>query len=549
MDILDYLRALRRRWRVILLVTLVAAAAALLTTPSQAQRDVVPVGTVYQATTTLLRAPDAQPVDLPTIRLYVKTGDIPKRAAEKLGWDGAPAGLAAQVVVGGDDQVGTVTVSTTNVDQARAEQIANVFADETISFLVESSERSTQAALNGVDRQLKSLLNELGAVNQRAASALEGSVQQSALTAQKIAIESSLANLYTRRTQLQTSSSAAAPLNVLEQAQAFPQISTAPSIQAPQSRAPRVLLGLIAGLLLGGAAALLIERLDTRLHGREGAEEAFGLPVVAEIPQISRALRRSGGVVSVSAPESAAAEAYRSLRAALLLMPSRALLGDTPRFERVDTGSIILVTAPTPRSGKSTTAANLAACLAESGRRVLVVDADFRNPDIGHLLGVTSDVGLTDLALMGEAAQLEKIVRPSSIAPVSVVTAGGNTTAGGVMEANIGHILTQARALADVVIVDAAPLLSGSDALDLMPHVDTVVMVGRVRRTTRDQAVRARELLARIGVPVLGVALIGTSTGTVAPSGNTGLRERLSGMRGMTNRGRNGDRASSGRQR
>ncbi|MGH8941144.1 MAG: protein tyrosine kinase, partial [Actinomycetes bacterium] len=124
MDILDYLKALRRRWRVIALVTVIAAGAAFWTTPAAEERSAVPVGTVYQATTTLLRAPDALQVDLSLIRLYVQTGEIPKRAAEKLGHEGAPAGLAAQVTVGGDNEVGTVTIGTTGPDAERAERVA-----------------------------------------------------------------------------------------------------------------------------------------------------------------------------------------------------------------------------------------------------------------------------------------------------------------------------------------------------------------------------------------------------------------------------------------
>jgi Mrp family chromosome partitioning ATPase/capsular polysaccharide biosynthesis protein len=535
MDILDYLRALRRRWRVILLVTLVAAAAAAVTTPSQAQRREVPVGTVYQATTTLLKAPEVEAaLDLATIRLYVTTGDIPRRAAEELGYEGAPAGLAAQITVGGDDQVGTVTIGTTNPDAQEAERLANTFAEETMAFLVRSAERNTQAALNSVDGQIDAVLKSLANVNDRLVAATEGSVEESSLRAQKSAFEASLANLYTRRTQLQTASAAVSPLNVLEEAQAYPQLTSAPSLQAPQSRTPRLLLGLLVGVALGGAAALLIERLDTRLQGRDQAEAAFGLPVVAEIPHAGRTIRRLGPVLSVSAPESASAEAYRSLRAALLLMPSRKLRENSERGEPVSSGSVVLVTAPAARAGKSTTAANLAACLAESGRRVLVLDGDVRNPAIAEMLGVAAAPGLTDLALMGEAGNLGKVMHASSVKSVAVVTAGLQTTSVGVLDASMGWILTAARELADVVVVDAAPLLSGSDALDLMPHVDTVILVGRVRRTTRDHAQRARELLVRIGVPVLGVALVGSRGGAVAPSGSSTIRDRLTGLKGAS---------------
>jgi Mrp family chromosome partitioning ATPase len=548
MDILDYLRSLRRRWRVIALVTLVAAAAAFLTTPATDNGRAEPVGTVYQATTTLLRAPEAVQADLSLIRLYVQTGQIPKRAADRLDWPGAPAALAARVTVAGDNEVGTVTIETTDPDAKKAERIANTFADETIAYLAESAEKNQQRSINVTSKSITSVNEQIFNLDAKIAAQPEGSTRGEILQAQKSALLTQLQGLYGRLTELTTSGAASAPLNVLEAADAFPQVDTAPSIQAPQSRGPRLLIGLLVGALLGAAAALLIERLDTRLQGRESAEESFGLPVVAEIPHLPRRLRQNHQVVSVTAPQSAAAEAYRGLRASLLLMPSRPLLGETSRSERVGSGSVVLVTAPTPRSGKSTTTVNLAACLAESGRTVLVMDADFRNPAIGSILGVGNEVGLSDLALMGDTGQLDKIVRDSPVAPVRVVTAGQRLGTAGIIGSDIGAILAEARRLADVVVIDAAPLLAGSDALDVLPFVDTVMVVGRIRRTTRDQAMRARELLARIGVPVLGVALVGSKAPAVGPSGGRSLRDRISIRRLQPTRRRHGSRHGAARR-
>src|SRR5207302_117514 len=90
----------------------------------------------------------------------------------------------------------------------------------------------------------------------------------------------------------------------------------------PRARAPRGLLGIAVGLLVGLGIAVLLERFDTSLRSREEVEEAFGRPVMAEVP-----LTRDGGreLVAVAAPASAAAEAYRTLRTALLLRPREAL--------------------------------------------------------------------------------------------------------------------------------------------------------------------------------------------------------------------------------
>lgn len=531
MDILDYLKTLRRRWRVLLVVATVAATAALLTAPGP-QSGALPVGTTYTATTTLLRAPDVQQADLSLVRLYVRTGEIPQLVAEKLGWEGPPATLAARVTVGGDDEVGTVTIGTTSENAREAERIADTFAEQTIAFLVASAEARQERAIRSTSKAITAVTEQLADVDSRIRQQAEGSTQRAVLEAQRQALISQLQNLYGRMGELTSATATASPLNVLEKAQGYPQVSGAPSLEAPRGRTARLILGLLLGLGLGAAAALLIERLDTRLQNREGAESAFGLPVIAEIPHLSRHLRRTGAVVTATVPESAAAEAFRGLRAALLLMPSRVILGTDNPPPREPGGRVVLVTAPTPRSGKTTTAVNLAVALAESGRRVLVIDADFRNPAVHHVLSVKGGIGLTDVAVMGDVGRLDRVIQHSKVAPVQVLPAGSRTLAGSTIEAALPAIVGAARQLADVVVIDSAPLLAGSDALDVLPHVDTVVMVGKVRRTTRDQAQRARELLARIAVPVLGVALIGARGGQVAPSGTPSLLDRFSTLRG-----------------
>ena len=533
MDIIDYLRALRRRWRVIVIVTLIASSAAFLTAPSSSETRGDPVGTTYTATTTLLKAPEAQQVDLGLIRVYLRTGEIPKRVADKLDFPGVPAELAARLVVGGEDSVGTVTIATTAATAAEAEQITNTFAEVTIDYLGEFAETNQQRAIRVANRSVNSVTTELAEIDQEIKAEPEDSIRRAILEAKRDALLSQLQGLYGRLGEL-TGAATAPPLNILERAQAYAQLTGAPTLQAPSGRGPRLLLGLLLGLALGTAASLLIERLDTRLQGRESAENAFGLPVVAEIPHLSHRLRKAGQVVTAAVPESAAAESYRSLRAALLLMPSKILLGDSDgsgRRRRGAGGQVVLVTAPTARSGKTTTAVNLAVALAESGRRVLVVDADFRNPAVNRMLDVESSIGLTDVAVMGDAGRLDKVIQPSRVAPVHVLSAGSRSVPGSTIEAALPALIARARQLADVIVIDAAPLLSGSDALDVLPHVDTVVVVGRVRRTTGEQAQRARELLARIAVPVLGVALVGSRSRPIPTSGEATMLDRFGALR------------------
>jgi capsular exopolysaccharide synthesis family protein len=152
--------------------------------------------------------------------------------------------------------------------------------------------------------------------------------------------------------------------------------------------------------------------------------------------------------------------------------------------------------------------------MAESGRRVLVCDADFRAPTVHRAFGLEPGPGLTDLitdpTLSGNLADL---VHPTSVPGVSLVHSGTSVDNAAELVATKGaSLLEQARSLADVVLMDTAPLLVVSDASELLPAVDAVVLVARVHRTTRESARRSSELLDRAEIPVLGVVLVDTQS-------------------------------------
>jgi hypothetical protein len=156
--------------------------------------------------------------------------------------------------------------------------------------------------------------------------------------------------------------------------------------------------------------------------------------------------------------------------------------------------------------------------MAESGREVLICDADFRAPTVHLSFGLQTGPGLTDLITDPSlSGNLVDLVHPTSVAGVSLVHAGSSVDNAAELVATKGaRLLEQARSLADVVIMDTAPLLVVSDASEMLPEVDAVVIVARVHRTTLDSARRTFELLDRAEVPVLGVVLVGTENPGVA---------------------------------
>jgi capsular exopolysaccharide synthesis family protein len=166
----------------------------------------------------------------------------------------------------------------------------------------------------------------------------------------------------------------------------------------------------------------------------------------------------------------------------------------------------IAVLSPEHGAGKTTVALGLAIALAETGERVLLIDADLRSP--GLLLKANeSGSGLTDVVM--KRAQLTDAVTVSSAAQISVLRAGTPTASPGSLISSRGmsQLIGSAMESWNVVVLDAGTVLASSDALILAQHTDGVLMVVDAKKTTRPQLAEAADLLDDARVTVLGVVL------------------------------------------
>jgi receptor protein-tyrosine kinase len=290
-----------------------------------------------------------------------------------------------------------------------------------------------------------------------------------------------------------------APIRPLEPAVATPVDSG--DVEGPRSRGGRALLVGGFGLLLGSVAAFAVERFDTRLRSQRAAEDALGLPVIAEVPPISR---RDRGRLLTGTEAPSVVEAYRSLRSALVRWKPTS---------GPDSGRrVMVVSSPGDGEGKTTTAAHLAMALAESGHSVLVISGDLRRPDLHRYFDRAHAPGLTDVLTAESAAgTLAGLDLATGIPRVNFVASGSPVDNPAPLLERVGDLLRAAGNQTDFVVVDSPALLGTADAGHLARHADGMLLVVRSGRTSTRAALRSVELVQRLGVPIIGTVLVGSN--------------------------------------
>ncbi len=246
-----------------------------------------------------------------------------------------------------------------------------------------------------------------------------------------------------------------------------------------------VILGLLAGLLV----AALVETLDRTVKTASQADAAFSAPLLGLVPR-----HRGTSLALVRDERGPLGEPYRSLRTAIrFLDPDRPL-------------RTLLVTSATPGDGKTTTAANLAIALALSGEHVVIVDADLRRATLAESLGLERAIGLTSL-ILGSASLAEVLQEWDT--GLDVLASGPlPPNPSEILGSQLFHqVLRELADIADIVIIDAPPVLPVADAVALSAHVDGVILVARHGETLRNAAHEARRRLDTVGANVVGYVL------------------------------------------
>jgi len=300
----------------------------------------------------------------------------------------------------------------------------------------------------------------------------------------------------------------------------------------PPKTAANTFVGTIIGLILGIVFAFMIETFDTSIGAIEEVEEFLGVRVLGIIPYVSldeiktilqgktlenvddEAIRKTTRLISHFLPTSTSAENYRALRTNF-------------NFINIDNKiKTVVFTSSSPEEGKTTITVNLAITMAQGGKKVLLVEGDFRRPVISRLFGIEQSPGLTDVILgnyewksvvrnitdlITGKMSMDEVMQTPGLDNLHIITGGGTAPnpAELVSSKIVNDFLKQVQAEYDIILIDAPPILAATDAAIWSSLGDGAILVYQVGRIARGALKRAKAQLDNTGAKIFGIVLNG----------------------------------------
>ncbi|AXT86215.1 capsular biosynthesis protein [Aeromicrobium sp. A1-2] len=251
-------------------------------------------------------------------------------------------------------------------------------------------------------------------------------------------------------------------------------------------------VGAILGLLIGVAGAVLRDMFDTSIKTPQDLSEVTDSAVMAIVPFDSSVPKHP--LISDDEGSRERVEAFRVLRTNL-------------QFVELDSKrQMLMISSAVPDEGKTVTATNLAITLAQTGRRVLILDADFRKPRVARLLGLENSVGV--LTVLVGRAPVEECIQQHESGVDFLATGPTPPNPAEVLETQaMRDLLMKVRDAYDVVIIDAPPLLPVADPAIIAPMADGVLLVTRYAKTDKDLVQEAVDRLDAVDGRIVGVVL------------------------------------------
>jgi polysaccharide biosynthesis transport protein len=492
MELRDYLGILRRRAWVIILVTVIvvgAAAAWSSTRPNE-----------YEASGLLVISATGDNGS----NVVNQADIIQSQAVQALAEQAAPGvdGVSAEPGSTG----GSITVAATGGNPDELARTVNAHLDAYITFLRQQAQKHYDLLSQSLQPKIAALQSQIAALDQQIELGVQLEVPTPVAVSQRADLNAQLAPL---QAQLQDANTG---LALAGQDVQVVRRATPPTQRSSPDPGRDLLVALGAGLLLGVVVAFLLEFLDDSIRSRQDLLAAGnGVPVMGVIPapRSSRA-----DVVSITAPQSPAAEAYRSLRTAV-------------NFSQLKGNNCIEITATRSRQGKTETLVNLAVLAARAGQRVVVVDCDLRLPRVHEYFGLSNEVGFTSVvhgdplsSVLQRVPGVERLyVLPSGPIPPNPSEL--------LASERCHEVLASLQADDTLVIVDTPPVLTVTDAAALAPSAGGILVVAAARTTRRKQIRQALDAFRQISAPILGLVLYSADSAETAGYGRgAGRRER-----------------------
>ena len=398
-----------------------------------------------------------------------------------------------------DTQLVQVSVESPNPDLAAAvaNTLPQVFAEGMRAVQLSrfaESRNSLSTQLDELRRQIESNQLKLADLqNQRTAQA---ELEMASLRSEQAQLQASYGNLLNSFEQLR-----------LTEAQSVDNIVLMEPAETPRSPIrPRtlvnVLLAAVVGALLALGVVFLIEYLDDRIQTPDDLRKIADLPVlgaIAKMPGDKAAENaRAGNLIGLNEPRHPITEAYRRLRTNL-------------QYANLDKEMrTLMVTSAEAGEGKSITSANLAVVMAQSGARVILVDADLRKPKQHTVFGINRRPGLAEALKGGDVeALLYPVTSKGTNLSLWVLPTGDTIpnpaeVLGSHRMQQLGERLLE---LADIVIYDTPPVLAVTDSQVMGRMVDGALLVVDTQKTSSAAVHRALESLQQVNAPLLGVVL------------------------------------------
>ncbi|MFO7682816.1 MAG: polysaccharide biosynthesis tyrosine autokinase [Chloroflexota bacterium] len=424
----------------------------------------------------------------------LNTDPVLQETIERLGLPYTTGQLKGKITVSAPQDTQIINIGVEDTSPQSAALIANTLGEVFITQNQERENRRFAEPISNWETRLNALGNEIESIQTQIndmgePTSAEGRATLSRLQTNLNESQIQYTDVFNNLNQLR--------IDQARETSNLIQIEPAKENSAPIR--PRTLTNVLLAAVVGGMMAVgiifLIEYLDDTLKTPDHILEDTGLTTLGAIAMI-KSDEKTQGLITQQAPRDPISEAYRVVRTNL-------------SFSAVDEGlTSLLVSSASPGEGKSTTAANMAVVMAQTGKQVILVDADLRRPVQHKIFSLPNNLGLT-AAILDNQTPVAQHLQETAVSNLRVLTSGPipPNPAELLNSHRMQDVLRALKDASDIIILDTPPVLTVADASILGPQVNGAFLVIDTGETRRAAFANAAERLSRTGTHLFGAVL------------------------------------------